>query len=636
MSINTDFLTSTSFIVSGNYVDEFHTGRRIKAYCGVDGYRYGTVISSFYTNPNTIINLNPYTSEELTPNLTEVWFGIIGSGLNHSLPNHCHNGDHGHGGTFNCLNIGHKFDNDSWRIIPSGSDLVIERKESDKWTMKEIVDHGWMKELETFVNKGLTNTATTIITSSNGDAIQNAITSASNGDVIEIKTHSTYNPIILPSNKRLIIRNSLGYTPKISGQHGVIISNGTRDVLISGISFINCSTINSNWKGAAIALEHQGIFNKVVFYRCSFPEVLNGSAILLSYHQSISGDNYAISPVYPDDFSNKFGVIECEFFHACKDGIEGAAVLCRGVDKFYVKNCTINGNSVNSRGVMAQVCKNVWIENNRLHNFGSGNSEAIKIDRMGSTTEITTATILNNVCYDCVEGIDADDYVGVFIQGNLCYNCEDEGISVDNNAECLIIGNICHNCNDGIRADSGSIVELFNNCCFDNSNNNYRMDNGYFPDSSNILYPIEIGVAASLSPFFPTTSNNWYTSPSTIKNALDELGSRDNIQFKFVDFSYDIISPFNIGDALPDNSKVVGYMAKIHTVFNGSSNILEIGKIGDTSSVAASGEIDLTSINLNSYDKWIDFDSSTQIIGTLTVVGATQGSGSILLKYIVD
>lgn len=381
-------------------------------------------------------------------------------------------------------------------------------------------------ELETFALGKVDAAATTTLTDTGATALQTAIDAASDGDIIEVASGATYNPITLPANKGLTIRGALGSFPRISGQHGVLISDGTRDTVISRISFPACSTVNANWKGAAVALEHQGQFDRVVFHQCSFPEVTNGSAILVSYHQSISGDNYATSPVYPTEFSTKFGVLDCEFFHACKDGTEGAAIAARGVDGFVVKGCTVNGNAVSSRGVAAQVCKNVWVEGNRLHNFGSGNSEAIKLDRIGTTTEDTTAVILNNICYDCVEGVDADDYVQALIQGNLCYNCTDEGISVDNDAHALIIGNVTHNCTDGIRADSGSTVELYNNCSFANSSNNYRMDNGYSQDASNLTTPKELGPAAALLPFFPTTSGNWDSTPANIKDALDELASR--------------------------------------------------------------------------------------------------------------
>lgn len=401
------------------------------------------------------------------------------------------------------------------------------RDAADSFALTGGQDFGIPAELEIFAGYGIGRPATTTLTDTGATALQTAIDNASDGDVIEVASNATYSPITLPADTGLVIRGALGYVPKISGQNAVTISNGSRDILIARFQFPSCSTAAGNDRGAAVMQEHQSVFDKLVIYQCSFPEVTNGSAIMLSHHQSISGDTYYTTPVYPDDFSTKFGVIECDFFHACKDGIEGAAISVRGLEWLYVRGCKINGNAANSRGIKAEVCKNVWVERSQCWNFGSGNSEAIKLDFIGSgATVVCTGTIIENICYDCVEGIDVDDYVGVYVRGNLCYNCANEGISVDGDSTALIVGNVAHNCVDGIRAESGSIVDLRSNCSFANSSNNYRMDNGYSPDASNLTDPINLSPDAALSPFFPTISGDWTTSPETVKGALDELGAR--------------------------------------------------------------------------------------------------------------
>lgn len=481
----------------------------------------------------------------------------------------------------------------------------------DSFALVSGQDFGVPAELEIFAGYNAGRSATTTLTDTGATALQTAIDNASDGDVIEVASNATYNPITLPADKGLVIRGALGYVPEISGQHGVLISDGTRDTLIARFQFPGCSTVNSNWKGAAVALDHQAQFDKVVLYQCSFPEVTNGSAVLVSYHQSISGDNYATSPVYPTEFSTKFGVIECNFFHACKDGTEGAAIAARGVEWLYVRGCTVNGNAVSSRGIMAQVCKNVWVSESLLHNFGSGNSEAIKLDRIGSTTEVTTAFILRNICHDCVEGIDADDYVGALIQDNLCYNCADEGISVDNDASALIVGNVTHNCADGIRADSGSTVDLRGNASFNNSSNNYRMDNGYSPDASNLTDPVDFGVAGNVF-----------------------LRSFSAVMTEKIDFAYDDSSPLDIGNILPQNATVIGWMVQTDTTFDGTTPTLSIGDSGDADRIAQTTDIDLTVAGLDAGDCWVEYPSGAQVTGTLTLSGATQGAGSVLVKYV--
>lgn len=456
------------------------------------------------------------------------------------------------------------------------------RDMADSFALSGGQDFGVPTELEIFAGHGIGCAATITVTDTGATALQTAIDSASDGDVIEVATDATYDPITLPSDTGLVIRGALGHTPEISGQHGVTISDGARDTLIARFQFPGCSAANGNYNGAAVNMSHQALFDKIVMYQCSFPEVVNGDAIVLSHHQSISGDLYYTTPVYPDDFSTKFGAIECDFFHACKDGTEGAAIVARGLEWLYVRGCKINGNAVNSRGIMAQVCKNVWIEQNRCWNFGSGNSEAIKLDFIGSGSTVTcTGTIIENICYDCVEGIDVDDYVGVYVRGNLCYNCADEGISVDGDSTALITGNVVHNCADGIRAESGSVVDLRSNCSFANSSNDYRMDNGYSPDASNITDPINFGPAAALLPFFPTTPGNWTSSPDTVKGALDELAPQRGSE-AFMDDGADVYID------LGDSSSVRRILIEYH-MDDGTTQ--EHGRIGvGTDGTAASTE----------------------------------------------
>lgn len=89
-------LTLLSFSVSGNKTSEFMSGRRTRGDCGVDGYKYGTVLSSAVSGADTIVTLTS-TSDTLTTNLTCVSYGIIGKGSNQSLPEHVHLGNEGDG-----------------------------------------------------------------------------------------------------------------------------------------------------------------------------------------------------------------------------------------------------------------------------------------------------------------------------------------------------------------------------------------------------------------------------------------------------------------------------------------------------------------------------------------------------------
>ena len=97
MSIVATYVDADTFTVSVSATNEFHVGRRVKANCGVDGIKYGTVLSSSYSVPNTTVNLTA-ASDDLTSNLIEVWYGIIGKGTTQSMPIHTHDGDEGSGG----------------------------------------------------------------------------------------------------------------------------------------------------------------------------------------------------------------------------------------------------------------------------------------------------------------------------------------------------------------------------------------------------------------------------------------------------------------------------------------------------------------------------------------------------------
>lgn len=97
--ITATYISGTEFSVTGNRVTEFNIGRRIKADCGVDGDRYGTIEDSTSVGGITIVALDSNVSDTLTSNLTEVEYGIVKAGDEGSLPNHNHDGTGGYGDT---------------------------------------------------------------------------------------------------------------------------------------------------------------------------------------------------------------------------------------------------------------------------------------------------------------------------------------------------------------------------------------------------------------------------------------------------------------------------------------------------------------------------------------------------------
>lgn len=103
MAITATYSDAVTFTIAGDLTDEFHAGRRVRANCGVDGYKYATILSSSYSSPNTTVILTA-GSDDLTANLAEVLFGIVGIGDYGSIPEHDHLEDEGDGGVMHRLN----------------------------------------------------------------------------------------------------------------------------------------------------------------------------------------------------------------------------------------------------------------------------------------------------------------------------------------------------------------------------------------------------------------------------------------------------------------------------------------------------------------------------------------------------
>jgi len=89
------YVSANSFTVVGDQTSIALPRRRVRADCGVDGYRYSTVESSNYSSPNTTVVV---TESELTSNITTIDFGVVSPGDTGSLPPHQHDGE-GDGGT---------------------------------------------------------------------------------------------------------------------------------------------------------------------------------------------------------------------------------------------------------------------------------------------------------------------------------------------------------------------------------------------------------------------------------------------------------------------------------------------------------------------------------------------------------
>ena len=72
-----EYVSSTSFSIQGNKIDEFVKLRRVRLDCGEDGLLYETVLGSQFDDPNTIVTVE---GAVITPNLKSVQYSIVKPG----------------------------------------------------------------------------------------------------------------------------------------------------------------------------------------------------------------------------------------------------------------------------------------------------------------------------------------------------------------------------------------------------------------------------------------------------------------------------------------------------------------------------------------------------------------------------
>ena len=369
------------------------------------------------------------------------------------------------------------------------------------------------KDISYFSNASPTQTLTT---SGAGD-LATKIGTLVDGDILEIQVSASYSSITIPSGIQFAIRVAEGYDIELNGAQGITLNNGATNVFLSGFIF-DSNTGGSNSKGSAICFQHEAIVQDITFHNCAFRNN-DTSAIVLSYHQAIGGDNYTV-PNDPSEFSDRVTFVGCHFHKAADEPIEGASIVMRGINLAFIKDCWIDGQDL-CRLINIVNSTNAWVVNNRLtRGGGGGNGEGFKIDRLGSPSYFNSCYCIGNHVTNCIEGIDIDDTVSAFVINNKVSGCSTEGISLDDSSKGVFIGNISYNNNDGIRFETGSVGQLKHNYCYNNTNQNYRMDNGFTPDDSNSTSIQDSMIGSDTVPYDNTISG---FNSTLVKDALDEL-----------------------------------------------------------------------------------------------------------------
>ena len=374
-----------------------------------------------------------------------------------------------------------------------------------------IPNNTWANEVDAIVLGIPSLVPTSILVGTNPTDLQTAINNLISGGVLQVNTNAVYSPIQIPANKPMTIKAGDGFNPVITGTNGIRLLDQAHDVTISGITLDQCSTGDSNALGSAICLDHLAVVNRIIFYNVSITNVINGSGVMLSYHQSISGDDYAKPNVFPTEFSNRLAFVNCAFFHGGVEGTEGANLSMRGIYLAYVNKCVVDGDNADSRGIQFQNCINYLCQDCVSHGFNgpSQNNDAYKSDEMdGSGTYPvppykTSGTHRRCVAYDCVTGFNIEDWCSGYLTQCEAYNCSFEAFhlgycSYPGSPTLYTIGTM--ECCKGYNSATGTFVQIgvsdflrwnnmYNNTSIPIWTQDYNMANSAPLDSSNVNIP---------------------------------------------------------------------------------------------------------------------------------------------------
>jgi len=248
--------------------------------------------------------------------------------------------------------------------------------------------------------------------------LQALINAAANGDVIQINSNGPYGAITFPAAVGITLRAGTGFIPVFTAVNAITIPNGGLNLFFIGLKFLNCTSVDGNGLGSAICLEHLGIFTNVYVSNCTLEKCSN-SGILLAYHQTLGGDNYA-NAYSAAELSTGFWVVDGTLLRAASDITEGAAILCRGVQASGVRRTQVDAGDGTDpwpgegvvRGVMFQSSRNISISNVLVKNGNNpaGNGEGFKMDNLATPTDFAcTVTVEKSYSTKNRKGFVCDD-----------------------------------------------------------------------------------------------------------------------------------------------------------------------------------------------------------------------------------
>lgn len=144
----------------------------------------------------------------------------------------------------------------------------------------------WTSEAEARVASLPSLVPDLVLTDTASGALQTAINSLAAGQVLEVRSDATYDPVTLPAVAGgYVVKAGEGFTPKISGQECVRLANGAEDITFSGFELYNGTSPLNVARGAFISFATEfSLVRRIVFAHLYLHDVVgNASGVLLSY-----------------------------------------------------------------------------------------------------------------------------------------------------------------------------------------------------------------------------------------------------------------------------------------------------------------------------------------------------------------
>lgn len=326
-------------------------------------------------------------------------------------------------------------------------------------------------------------TATVVVNTVGAGDLAAAVAAAVAGDVIEVQTNATYSPVVIPAGVRFVLRAGAGFTPKITGDRCIRLSDGAANVTVIGFGIENATTPNANFEGSGICMLGEGskvsdiIFSNMSFLNCA------GSAILIAGKQAAYASNYTLA-----DLSDGFAVVDSSFMNACSDITKGASVFVRGCRNVLFRHCYVDNGAGRSRGFMLQACIESVIEDCvALSSLGLPLAdEGYKLDILTPATAPFKNDVVVRRCraQGFVQGFDADDQTVAQFEDCFSVRCTDGFVSLKATNKVTFLRDVAVTCTNGFRVVNASIESCLKNLAA-NCTNGYVFPVGYLLDDTN-------------------------------------------------------------------------------------------------------------------------------------------------------